>query len=28
LNKISKLTDQMDLPGGDQLKKAQKKKLK
>ncbi|MGA1546142.1 MAG: DUF4252 domain-containing protein [Flavobacteriaceae bacterium] len=28
LNKISKLTDQMDLPGGDQLKKAQKKNLK
>lgn len=26
LNKISKLTDQMDLPGGKQLKKAQKKK--
>jgi len=26
LNKISKLTDQMDLPGGNQLKKAQKKK--
>lgn len=26
LNKISKLTDQMDLPGGNQLKKAQQKK--
>lgn len=26
LNKISKLTDQMDLPGGKQLKKAQKNK--
>ena len=26
LNKISKLTDQMDLPGGKQLKKAQQKK--
>ena len=26
LNKISKLTDQMDLPGGEQLKKAQQKK--
>ena len=25
LNKISKLTDQMDLPGGRQLKKAQQK---
>lgn len=26
LNKISKLTDQMNLPGGNQLKKAQQKK--
>ena len=26
LNKISKLTDQMDLPGGNQLRKAQQKK--
>ena len=26
LNKISKLTDQMNLPGGKQLKKAQQKK--
>ena len=26
LKKISKLTDQMDLPGGNQLKKAQQKK--
>ena len=26
MNKISKLTDQMDLPGGNQLKKAQQKK--
>ena len=26
LNKISKLTEQMDLPGGKQLKKAQQKK--
>ena len=25
LNKISKLTDQMDLPGGEQLRKAQQK---
>ena len=26
LNQISKLTDQMDLPGGNQLRKAQQKK--
>ena len=26
LNQISKLTDQMDLPGGSQLRKAQQKK--
>jgi hypothetical protein len=26
LNKISKLTDQMDLPGGNQLRKAQQSK--